>query len=130
MGELEQMFAAFDALGEAEVTRRVEHNTYPDDQRAYALRWLAERGLARAEAEAALIDAGEREQRLTRRRVRRETGYAVALAAVSAFLVVAAAFEVLHSSHSAPAGQVAGAASSAPTAAVMIPVHRRHPGAV
>ena len=49
MGD-ENPFAEFERLGEAEVFERLIHKRFEEVRRVYALRWLSERGLARAVA--------------------------------------------------------------------------------
>lgn len=69
MGEAD-FDAEFDRLGEAEVADRLVHRDYAEERRIYALRWLGDRGLARALAQAdaarARLDA-ERSAALARR---------------------------------------------------------------
>jgi hypothetical protein len=43
-------FAEFERLGEAEVFKRLLDKRFQEERRVYALRWLSERGLARAVA--------------------------------------------------------------------------------
>ena len=44
----EYLYAEFERLGEAEVLECLIHKRFKEERRVYALRWLGERGLARA----------------------------------------------------------------------------------
>lgn len=96
MGEQDKIIAEFETLGEAEVAQRIEHKLYQDPARAYAMRWLNEKGMARTQAASALVGATRDRQLLMTRRAEwaaRTAVIAAVTAAVAASLAIGLAFE-------------------------------------
>ena len=94
------MYAEFDALGEAEVTRRVENGAYDGVQRVYAFRWLNARGLARSSAAAVRAFSRDRRQyEIGRERRRAAFAYMVLAAAIAAMVAAGGAYQISHQHH-------------------------------
>jgi hypothetical protein len=75
VGELDTMYADFEALGEDEVAFRMDHMLYHGPTRAYAMRWLNEKAMqrqrsnstrksAQRDSDAAVVQRAERATRL------------------------------------------------------------------
>jgi hypothetical protein len=89
MRESHDYEAEFNALGESEVSLRLDHREFQDAQRAYALRWLNERAMARNTAAVVRADVlYESQVELTRKALR----FAQAAAACAVVALGVAAF--------------------------------------
>ena len=88
MSEQEIFFSEFEVLGEAEVEERLAHSTFDNIRRAYALRWLNQKGFDRLRG--AEREAAARKADLDRmiRRGARVTAYARLAAVVPAVIIV------------------------------------------
>jgi len=80
--------AEFEALGESEVSLRLDHREFKEPQRAYALRWLNEKAMARTAAATARADSLYEAQVAQTRRARRFAGAAAACALLSLAVAV------------------------------------------
>lgn len=81
--------AEFEALGEVEVNDRVERRYYEGADRAYAVRWLNDKSMARLTGAAFLAAPVAAELALLARNTRRSARWAMICASVAGLLTVA-----------------------------------------
>ena len=122
------IFAEFETLGEIEVNSRVEHKVYDDITRAYALRWLNEKAMARVNSAAAVDDYKHESQLHLARRAVHSARLASIWAAVAAAAAVASAGAAyLNQRPAPPVVQVYKSVDSTTSAPEIHHPRRRHP---
>ncbi|HEX7760461.1 MAG TPA: hypothetical protein VF459_13220 [Caulobacteraceae bacterium] len=89
MDERRAFQAEFEALGEVEVNDRVERRYYEGGARAYALRWLNDKAMARLTGAAFLAAPVAAELALLARNSRRSARWAMICAAIAGMVTVA-----------------------------------------
>lgn len=89
MDEARGYEAQFEALGEVEVNDRVERRYYEGAERAYAMRWLNDKAMARLTGASFLAAPVAAELAALARRSRRAGRWAMASAAVAGLVTVA-----------------------------------------
>lgn len=96
MPDTQRILAEFEALGEIEVNSRVDNKVYDDTTRAYAVRWLNQKAMTRAQV-VRVTDLGqERSQYDLTRRAQGSAYVAMAVATVAtaaAILSAGAAYQ-------------------------------------
>ncbi len=127
MPDSERIFAEFETLGEIEVNSRVEHKVYDDTKRAYALRWLNEKAMARVKSAAADDDYKHESQLHLARRAVHSARLASIWAGVAAAAAVASAGAAYLNQRPAPPPVKAFTAVNSTTSAPAEHQKRRHP---
>ena len=123
-----RIFAEFETLGEIEVNSLVGRKVLDDTKRAYAMRWLNDKAMARVNSAAAVDDYKHESQLHLARRAVHSARMASLWAGVAAAAAVASAGAAyLNQRPAPPVVQVYRSVDSTPSAPVVHHPRRRHP---